>query len=510
MDQNTGQSLVLDGQDRGLTVFDLKIMGRIVKLEALARFDFHGIISAVLQRTERAPILASRHGVHQGAVCLADLEGGVWDTLGGLVCIDLDDLHTADGGIVKVQRLRIVGVDNNGLCAIFFVDGIARDRLDLCDDHRAGNTGKGDLTLLIRPVQAIGGKCTVLGVHIGAVGIDDLKLNTLQRCLCHGILLDYDEVTLGLVSKFHHHDLVGLDLDRLRGIVEDIAFLGADLFDDECGVRGNTRNDEYTHAVRCKLTVCVADVITAGIGDKELNISDGGLRHSVHFFHQNTAVGVVAELHRDDLIGFDLDRLRGIVEDIAIFGASFLDDECGVGGNIRNGKSTCAVRHIFAVGITDEVSIGVGHEELNIGDRFVRCSVHLFHQNATLRLVTKFQGHHRIVLDFDALRRIIQNVAVFCPHLFCNDRHAGCQTVNTDGACAVGHIFTVGRAEHAAIRIRNKKFNVRNGCAGDGVLFDNEEGTHLIIAEGHGDHVLILAGEIDRFRGVGDHIPVRR
>ena len=40
-------------------------------------------------------------------------------------------------------------------------------------------------------------------------------------------------------------------------------------------------------------------------------------------------------------------------------------------------KSTCAVRHIFAVGIADEVSIGVGHEELNIGDRFVRCSIDL-------------------------------------------------------------------------------------------------------------------------------------
>ena len=188
---------------------------------------------------------------------------------------------------------------------------------------------------------------------------------------------------------------------------------------------------------------------------------------------------------------------------------SFLDDECGVGSNIRNGKSTCAVRHIFAVGITDEVSIGVGHEELYIGDRFICYGVNFFHQNAALGLIAELQRHDRVALDLDALRGIVEDIAILGANLFGNDRHARSQAINANGTGAVGHILTVGRAEHAAIRIRNKKFNVRNGRAGDGVLFDDQQRAHLIIAEGHGDDVLILTGEINGFCCVCDHIPVR-
>ncbi len=39
--------------------------------------------------------------------------------------------------------------------------------------------------------------------------------------------------------------------------------------------------------------------------------------------------------------------------------------------------------------------------------------------------------------------------------------------------------------------------------------FDDQQRAHLIVAEGHGNDILILTGEIDRFRGVGDHIAVR-
>ena len=125
-------------------------------------------------------------------------------------------------------------------------------------------------------------------------------------------------------------------------------------------------------------------------------------------------------------------------------------------------------------------------------------------------MIAKLQRHDRVALDFNALRRIVENVAILSAHLFGNDRHARGQAINTDGAGAIGHIFAVGVADHAAIRIRYKKLYVGNGNAGHGVLFDDKQRAHLIISEGHGDNVLILTGEIDRFRGVGDDVPVRR
>ena len=180
-----------------------------------------------------------------------------------------------------------------------------------------------------------------------------------------------------MVSELQRDHLIGFDLHCLRRIVQQIACLGTHFFDDKCRTRCNVGNGEGAGTIGDELTIGVTNEIAVRIGHEELNIGNRFIRCSVHLFHQNATLRLVAELHRDDFVGFDLDRLRSIVEDIAIFCTSLLDDECGVGSNIRNGKSTCAVRHIFAVGITDEVSIRVSHKELDIGDWFVRCSIDL-------------------------------------------------------------------------------------------------------------------------------------
>jgi len=333
-----------------------------------------------------------------------------------VILVDLDDLHAANRRVVEVKRLCVIGIDYHGLRAGVFVDGVAGDRLYLRHHHGSGNAGEGDLALLIRPVQAGGGQRAALSIYIGTVGIDDFELNALQRLLCDGILLDDDEVALGLV----------------------------------------------------------------------------------------------AELYRDNFIGLDLDGLRRIVENVAHLRTGFLDDKRGAGSDVRNRERTCAVRHELAVGVANQVAVRIRDKELDVRDGSVRHSIHLFHKHTALGLITEFQRHDRAALDLDALRGIVEDVAILGTHLFCDDRHAGRQAVNADGACAVGRILSVGVADHAAIRIGDEELHIGNGSAGHGVLFYDQEGTHLIVAKGHGDHVLILTGEIDRFRGVGDHIPVRR
>lgn len=234
------------------------------------------------------------------------------------------------------------------------------------------------------------------------------------------------------------------------------------------------------------------------------------LCHGILLNYDQVALGLVTELYRDNFIGLDLNRLRGIIENVPRLRAGFLDDKCGAGGDVRNGERACAVRHELAVGVSDEIAVGIRDKELHVRDGSVRHSVHLFHEHAAPGLIAELQRHHGIAFDFDALRGIVQNVAVFCPYLPGDDCHAGGQAVNADGARAIGHILSVGVADHAAVRIGDEELHIGNGGAGHGVLFDNKQRTHLIVAEGHGNDVLILTGEIDRFRGVGDHIPIRR
>ena len=73
--------------------------------------------------------------------------------------------------------------------------------------------------------------------------------------------------------------------------------------------------------------------------------------------------------------------------------------------------------------------------------------------------------------DFDALRGIVEDVAILGTHLFCDDRHAGRQAVNADGACAVSHVAAVRRTDHAAIRIGDEELHIGDGCAGHGIPF---------------------------------------
>ena len=416
MDDDAAELFVGHLQRHMLTVLDLKIVGRIIQPERFVRCDLFCIVAAILQSHEHTAIFVRRNGIHQGIIHLADLKGRVGDALTVVILVDLDDFHATNRRVVEVESLCIVGVDNHGLGTGVFINGVTGDRFHLRRYYGAGDAGNGDFTRLIRPVQAGGGQCAALGIYIRAICVGDLKIDTFQRLLCDGILLYDDEIALRLI----------------------------------------------------------------------------------------------AELHRDNFIGLDLDRLRGIVENVPRFRAGFLDDKRGAGGDVRNGESACAVRHIFAVGVADEIAVRICDKELNIGDGHICYGVHLFHKHAALGLIAELQRHHGIALDLDALRGIVQDVAILGTHLFCDDCHAGGQAVDADGTRAVGHILSVGCADHAAIRIGDEELHIGNGGSGHGVLFDNKQRTHLIVAEGHGNDVLILTGEIDRFRGVGDHIPVRR
>ena len=85
------------------------------------------------------------------------------------------------------------------------------------------------------------------------------------------------------------------------------------------------------------------------------------------------------------------------------------------GGDVGNRERACAVRHELAVGVADEIAVGIRDKELHVRDGSVRHSVHLFHEHAALGLIAELQRHHGIALDLDALRGIVEDVAIFWP-----------------------------------------------------------------------------------------------
>ena len=107
-------------------------------------------------------------GADDLTIHLADLELDTRNTLAA-VFVALDDLQPAHRRVVKIKRLRVVGIDHNSLRASVFINGVTGDRFDLCDHHGAGNTGNGDFTRLIRPVQAGGRTACRLGIYIRAI-----------------------------------------------------------------------------------------------------------------------------------------------------------------------------------------------------------------------------------------------------------------------------------------------------------------------------------------------------
>ena len=147
MDEDGAHRRVLHPESGGFSVLHLEIVGRIIQAEALCGLDFHRVVRSVLQRQEGTSSFASRHGIHQSAIHAADLECSVGDTLPGVIRIDFDDLHPADGVVIKREGLRVLRVDHHRLALDGGVDGVALDGPGLPDYDGADNTRDADLAV---------------------------------------------------------------------------------------------------------------------------------------------------------------------------------------------------------------------------------------------------------------------------------------------------------------------------------------------------------------------------
>ena len=222
MDQDAADRLVFHLEGGGFPVLHREIHGGVIQLEALRALDFHGVVGAFLQREECTAIFVRGDGVDQLVVDLPDLEGGIRDALTGIIRIDFDDLHAADGVIVEGQGLCILGIDLNGLNPGSFVDGVSLDGLGLLDHDSTCDARNADLAVLVGGIEALAGEMAVIRVHIAAVGVGQFKLNPRKWLLRDGIQFPDDEGALGLVIEAQGLHLAGCDFNRLRGAVQDV------------------------------------------------------------------------------------------------------------------------------------------------------------------------------------------------------------------------------------------------------------------------------------------------
>ena len=127
------------------------------------------------------PVLPS--GVPSDQVSVAVLNGK--SNIGNRLSSDtilFRERQRTERRVVEVEVLRVIaGVDDHSLATGFRVDGESRGTGHLSCNNGARDIGNDDLALLIRPIQAVGGKLAAFGIHHLTVRIGQLKLCPLNR-----------------------------------------------------------------------------------------------------------------------------------------------------------------------------------------------------------------------------------------------------------------------------------------------------------------------------------------
>ena len=192
-----------------------------------------------------------------------------------------------------------------------------RRGLGLCDDHALSGDEALDahLAIFVRTVNAVGIP------NEAAVRVGHLELCIRQRHT--GIdtaHLPNEEGAGGLVAELQGLGLVGLDLDRLGHVIQNVPGSGPGLLDHQCGPRHDVGYQDGACAVGGEVAVSVAHNSAVAGGDKELNITQRLAGDAVHLLDQEGPVLAVGEGEGDAvlLLAADVGGLGRGIHDVAV------------------------------------------------------------------------------------------------------------------------------------------------------------------------------------------------
>ena len=526
MDEDARLSAVLHSQLRGLAVLHLKVVRCGVKLEAICRFNLHGIVVSIYQREEHSAILIGSYSIHQGIITsLADLEGGIRDALAGVSRIDLDDLHAANGVIVKIQALGIVGIDHYGLGSGSFVDGVAGDGFHLRHNQRTGDTVDDDLAILIGVVKAVAGNLTALIGDKLAGSSGDLEDNAFQRGLLIGTQLVNDQCASLLVPEGQGLCIIGVHHHSLGSAVQHITRKRLGFLHD-VGVRLQTSDGDLTvlvgvvDTVAGDLALCIGDKLTAGSGDGEFNALQRFVAAGILLHNDKAALGGVLDDYRLGIAIGSNHHIGGrLVDDIAC-GSLQLRDDISTGSQIgqadlaltiggedavlgQSGSSNDTIQ-------TDFTASSSGDTEFCARQRLVGNAVALLDNQLTLGLVLEGQRNGAAFLDLNGLRLGIDDESIRSLSLGDHNALAGFQSLNADLTIFIGAVNTVGIANQLTVRIGDLKFRILEGNARiDRANLPHQQDSVRGVFKTNGDNTLLTAvRQIDGFRGLEDAVAI--
>ena len=305
MDQDSRCGGVGDPQSGHFPVFNFKIVRGVVQHEIRVGLDLNRVIRAVLQGKVGPAVFIGSDGIYQGIIHAADLKSGIGNSFGGLARVDLDNFNSAYGIVVKIQLLRVIGIDHHGLGLRIGVNRIARDAFHLRYHHCACEAGKNNLTFRVGPVQAIAGELPAVGIHKTSVRVCDFELYPFKRrfLVIAREFVD-NELSCGLIAKFEGNRLPGLDLGRLGCVIQDETIFRPGFFDHECGARVDALNEDGPRGIGHEVAVAVAHHGPVALSHKELNIRNRGIVGTGHLFDKQRALGAVVKIDLNNLLIF--------------------------------------------------------------------------------------------------------------------------------------------------------------------------------------------------------------
>ena len=140
------------------------------------------------------------------------------------------------------------------------------------------------------------------------------------------------------------------------------------------------------------------------------------------FVDNELSCGLIAELQGHRLSGLNLGGLRRVVQKEPIFCPGFFDYECGARVDALNEDGPRGIGHEVAVAVAHHGPVALSHKELNIRNRGIVGTGHLFDKQRALGAVAKIDLNNLLILagEIDRLRRGVDHMGAVAGELFYN------------------------------------------------------------------------------------------
>ena len=414
-----------------------------------------------------------------------------------VIRIDLDDFHAADGGVIKTQGLRIVGVDYNGLGAGIFVDGVTVNRFFLRYHQRTGDALENDLPVFIGIIQTVGADFSVFVGDKLAGSRSDLEGNSRQRFLRHSVQLVDNKRALTLVPEGQILHRPCLDENVLGCAVQHESIHRFDLTGNYGSAGFQTVQNDLTRLVRVINAVIGANGSAAAIYYLEGNARKRLVLRSFDIFvdHQCGRRLVV----KGQAVGYTAPDHNGfwrLILDIADGRFILRHDNGGIGIQGSNGHSTVRAGDEPPVVCSNGLALTVLHNELRLCQRFLCQRVPLQNGQVAERLIIESQRRVFTRLHRNSLGCAVQCVPLRGTNFLCHDGRTGRQLRELDGSGLVRGELTVGGADERTLIVGDEEGSARQRRF-IGIIRQllDEDGAVRLVAEPERHHILILTAQ---------------